>query len=91
MRAYVITSDPTVTGANARVDTIYEGSRITFSGAAGGRAATIEVTMHPEAALTLALSLIQSAERHGKDTHRSVRRLAKKIAGIGASGEGQCN
>jgi hypothetical protein len=80
MRAYVIAADPTVTGANARVDTIYEGTRITFGGAAGGRAATIEVTMHPEAALNLALSLIQSAERHGKDTQRSVHRLAKRLS-----------
>lgn len=90
MRAYVITSDPTVTGIHARVEQLYEGPRIRFSGASGGRAATIEVTMHPHDAIDLALQLIKSAEGHSKETQRSVRRLAKKLAGIGASGERQC-
>ena len=84
MKAYVQTADPFVTGVHARVATIYEGTRITFSGAAGGRGATIDVTMHPQAALSLALDLIRSVEKHGQETTRNaqtmVRRLGKRVA-----------
>jgi hypothetical protein len=83
MKAYITSELPAVTGIVARVDMLYEGPRIRFSGASGGKAAAIEVTMHPEDALGLAWDLIVCAESHGKDTLRRVewirRRMEKRL------------
>lgn len=79
MKAYVIAEQPAVTGMVARVTNLYEGPQIRFSGASGGKAATIEVTMHPADALTLASALIDAAGKHGSDTLRQVRCLSRRL------------
>lgn len=80
MRAYVASETSTVTGIGASVETLYEGPRIRFSGVSGGKPAAIEVTMHPDEALSLAWALICCAEKHGKDTQRRVERIARSLA-----------
>jgi hypothetical protein len=98
MKAYIASELPAVTGIVARVEMLYEGPRIRFSGASGNKAAVIEVTMHPEDALGLAWDLICCAESHGKDTLRRVqwirRRMEKRLkrdAAIAASKGGGTN
>jgi hypothetical protein len=79
MKAWIEVADRAVTGIVARPLMVYDGVTIHFTGASGGKAARIDVTMRPEEALCLALALIKESEKHGHDTLRRVAFIRKNL------------
>ena len=80
MRASITADDGRIESASATVSTLYAGPEIILSGVSKGRRGEIRIQMHPAEAIELAMRLLDSADKHGADTRRSVASVVKRLA-----------
>lgn len=79
MNAAINASGNFLVGVYPRVDTCSIGVVISFEGSGGGKPGHINVELTNYSAIQLAKRLVEAAEKHAKDTNRSVEYFRKQL------------
>ena len=79
MNAAINASSNFLIGVYPRVDACSIGVVISFEGSGGGKPGHINVELTNYAAIQLAKKLVEAAEKHAKDTSRSVEFFRKQL------------